>query len=82
LVRNVLCSLETGGAESVNGGRSGCIWEASCEGGSSKLVRSFAIGDLYRKALAYERGRPGEERVRARAYVATADILDKLRVDP
>jgi hypothetical protein len=75
LVRDVLCSLETRGAESVYRGGGGGVWEASCEGSSSELVRSFAIGDLEIQMLADERGR------RRETYIAAADVLDELRID-
>jgi len=81
LVRNVLCSLETGGAESVDCGGSGGIREACCESCRSELVRSFTVRDLGMKGLAEGRGRSVEERDNAKTHIATADILDELRVD-
>jgi hypothetical protein len=46
LVCNILCSLETGGTESVHCGGGGCVWEASCKGSGTEFVCGFAIGDL------------------------------------
>ncbi len=46
LIRNVLCSLQSGGAESIYGGGGGCIWEAGSKSCRADFICGFAIGDL------------------------------------
>jgi hypothetical protein len=79
LVCNILCSLETGGTESVYCGGGGCVWEASCKGSGTEFVCGFAIGDLQIGMLNAEVSGSWEQL--KRTYIATANILNEFRVE-
>jgi hypothetical protein len=79
LVCNILCSLETGGTESVYGGGGGCVWEASRKGSGTEFVCGFAIGDLQIGVLDPDVSRRlGQLK---KTYIATANILNEFRVE-
>lgn len=46
LVGNILCGLETRGAETIDGGGGGSVGETGSESCGTELVGGFAIGDL------------------------------------
>jgi hypothetical protein len=46
LVGNILCGLETRGAETIDGGGCGSVRETGSESCGTEFVGGFAIGDL------------------------------------
>jgi hypothetical protein len=77
LVGNILDGLETGRAEPVDAGGTGCVWDSGRQSRGTEEIWSLAIADLLIVSLI---NFSVEER-KGEAYIAQADILNQSRVD-
>ena len=72
LVRNILYSLETRGAESVHGGSTSRVRDTSCEGGGTDEVGCFTITNLVVAGI-----RTGCDVRKGSTYISQAHILNQ-----
>lgn len=82
MVRDVLCSFKSGGAESVYGRGGSGIREAGSESGGTDEVGCSSFGDLFTNSSVYiqEPYAPVLGTRKEKTYIATANILHKLRI--
>ena len=82
LVCDILSGFETGGTESVDGRSGSGIGEASGECGGADSVRGLAIRNLQRDSLVFIQGPGSMGSGKVKAYIAAANILHELGIQP